>query len=210
MVDKNNFILEYIKCNKWILLIVLLATFLRFYHLNFQSLWMDEIYTMNVSNPSQTWFETYQHILKREGFPYLYFFSLRFFYFVFGYTSTVARLVSVLGGIGSVYVIYLIGKELNNNKVGLFAALLVAVNEYQIYISQDARPYSLYFLATVLSFYRLIIFIKNTNLKNAIWYGIFTGLLLNINFFGLINVFSQAIILLIFIGLSSKNNRFDF
>lgn len=201
--------LNLIKQNKWLLLILLLATLLRFYHLDFQSLWMDEIYTMNICSPKLSWLEFHQQIIKREGFPYLYFLLVKLFCFIFGYSGVVARSVSVVAGIGCVYAIYLIGKELNNKTIGLFAALLVAVNEYQIYISQDARPYSLYFLATVLSFYRLIIFIKNNSLKNALWYGVFTGLLLNINFFSFINVFSQCIILLIFILLATKKDKIN-
>jgi mannosyltransferase len=200
--------LNIIQKNKWLLLILLLATILRFYHLDFQSLWMDEIYTMNVSSPKLSWLEFHQQIIKREGFPYLYFLLVKLFCFIFGYSGVVARSVSVVAGIACVYTIYLIGKELNNKNIGLFAALLVSVNEYQIYISQDARPYSLYFLATVLSFYRLIIFLKNNSLKNVIWYGIFTGILLNINFFSFINVFSQVIILLTFIALATKKDKF--
>lgn len=196
-----------IKQNKWLLLILLLATVLRLYHLDFQSLWMDEIYTMNITNPKLSWTEFHQQIIKREGFPYLYFLIVKLFYFFFGYTGIVARSVSAIAGISCVYAIYLLVKELNNKNIGLLAALLVAVNEYQIYISQDARPYSLYFLFTVLSFYRLIIFLKKVNIKNAIWYGVFAGLLLNINFFALINVFSQAVILLIFIFLSAKKDK---
>jgi mannosyltransferase len=202
--------IDAIKKNKWILCILLIATILRFYHLDFQSLWLDEIYTMNVSNPRLSWLEFHQQLLKREGFPHFYFGLLRITYTIFGYTSVVARSVSAFAGIGCVYAIYLIGKELNNVKIGLVAAFLVAVNEYQIYISQDARPYSLYFLAATLSFYRLIIFIKNSNLRTAILYGIFTGILLNINFFGIINVFSQSLIILFFFLLKPKKDKINF
>ena len=54
---------------------LLLATILRLYHLDFQSLWMDELYTMNVSNPKLSWLEFHKQMLKREGFPHLYFYS---------------------------------------------------------------------------------------------------------------------------------------
>jgi 4-amino-4-deoxy-L-arabinose transferase-like glycosyltransferase len=198
---------EIIKQNKWILLILLLATFLRFYHLNFQSLWMDEIYTMNVASPKLSWSEFHKQLIKREGFPYFYFLLVKLFYYFFGYTGVVARALSAMAGIACVYAIYKLAKELNNKTIGIYAALLLTVNEYQIYISQDARPYSLYFLFTVISFHRLVIFLKNRSLKNGIFYGFAIGLLLNINFFSFINVFSQVVILLIFILLVPKTEK---
>ena len=202
--------LRIIIIHKWLFLILLVATVLRFYHIDFQSLWMDESYTMNVSSPKLSWAQFHQQLLKREGFPHFYFVFLRILYSIFEYSSFIARSVSAVAGIASVYAIYLVSKELSNYKTGLIAALLLAVNEYQIYMSQEARPYTLYFLATCLSFYRLVLFIKNSTFKNAILYGLFTGILLNINFFGMINVGSQALIILFFLCISSKQNQFDY
>ena len=152
--------LRIIIIHKWLFLILLFATVLRFYHIDFQSLWMDEIYTMNVSSPKLSWAQFHQQLLKREGFPHFYFAFLRILYSIFEYSSFIARAVSAVAGIASVYAIYLVAKTLNNYKTGLIAALLLTVNEYQIYMSQEARPYTLYFLATCLSFYRLVLFIK--------------------------------------------------
>lgn len=201
----ENFIFK----NKWIILILLLASFLRFFNLGFQSLWLDEIYTMNISSPNQTWATFHKELIKREGFPHLYFVLLRFLYFIFDYTPFVARSFSAVTGIAGVYAIYLIGKELYSSKIGLFAALLLSVNSYHILMSQDARPYTFYALAATLSFYRLVVFLKNHTIKNAVLYGILTGLMLNTNFFAWINVFSQSIIILFFIAITERNNRFE-
>ena len=199
--------LNIIKQNYWLTAIIAIASLLRLYHLNFQSMWMDEIYTMNISNPKLSFLELHQENLLRDGFPDFYFLLLRFFYFIFGYSEVVARLVSALAGIGGVYVIYLLGKEIFNKNVGLIAAFLLCFNDFHIYYSQEARPYTLFLLTVVLSFYRLSVFIKNINLKNAIWYGLSCGLILNIHLFGLITVFSQALILLGFLVFSEKVNR---
>ena len=40
-----------VKSNKWIILILIVATILRLYNIDYQSLWMDEIYTLNVASP---------------------------------------------------------------------------------------------------------------------------------------------------------------
>lgn len=196
--------------HKWILLILGLATFLRFYHIDFQSMWMDELYTMKVSNPAMSWLEFHKELIAREGFPHLYFLILKLFYWLFGFTSVAARSVSVLAGIASIYAIYLVGKVLHSKKAGLFSALLLTINSYHIYSSQDARPYTLYILFVCLSFYRLILFLKDTSWKNTLYYALFTGLLLNFNFFGLLNVFSQCLLFVLFLFLTPKEKRFDF
>ncbi len=69
------------------------------------------------------------------------------------------------------------------------------------------------FLFTVLSFYRLIIFLKSTTLKNAIYYGFFTGLIIHAHFFGFISIFAQCIIILFFIlktPLEERKKVFQF
>uniref|UniRef100_UPI00404B97A4 glycosyltransferase family 39 protein n=3 Tax=Flavobacterium sp. TaxID=239 RepID=UPI00404B97A4 len=199
-------IINLVKKNSALIFILLLATFFRLYNLDFQSLWMDEIYTMNVSNPSFSFEKLRQEVILREGFPYFYFILLRFFYFFTEYSGLAARSVSAIAGVMGVYYIYLLGKELRNKNVGLIAALLLSINDFHILYSQEARPYTLFFLFVIISFYRLSIFIKNTNNKNAIYYGLSVGLVLNINFFGLITLFSQALIVLFFILLSKKEN----
>src|SRR6476620_6240374 len=166
-------IFKKLKNHLWLIAILVTAAFLRFYHLGFQSVWLDEIFTMNVSNPALTPEEFKYEMLLREGFPYLYFYILHFSYALFGYTVVVARSVSAIAGLLGVYAVYLLGRELFNKQVGLIAASLLAINEYNIYISQDARPYSLYFFAAVLSFYRLAIFLKNPDLKNGLLYGLY-------------------------------------
>lgn len=195
------------KQNKWLLLILALATFLRFYNLDFQSLWMDEIYSMNVASPNQSFSNLIAEVNLREGFPYIYFIILKVLFSFFGYTAIVARTVSAIAGILSVLAIYKLGKELLSKEAGLFSATLIAVNEYNIYLSQDARPYSLYVLFVVLSFYALVLFIKTNTLKNGIIYGISAGLILNINFFGIINILSQAIIILFFLLITNKKDK---
>ncbi len=191
----------------WIIAILILGAALRLYNLGFQSLWVDEIFTMNISNPELTFAEFKFELMLRDGFPYLYYFILHFFYMLLGYSVETARLVSVVGGVVGIYAVFLAGKALFNRNAGLIAAFLLAINEYNIHISQDARPYSLYVAAIALSFYRLMLFVKNPTLKNAVWYGIFTGLVLNLNFFGFVNVLSQVVLISVFLILIPKKNR---
>lgn len=199
--------LEYIKQNYWLLAILLGASILRLFRLDFQSVWMDEIYTLNVSDPAFTFKQMHDEVVTREGFPYLYFLMLRAFYAIFGYTEMVARLLSALGGIAGVAAIYVFGKNIFNKQVGLLAAFLLAINEFHIAASQEARPYTLFVLFALIAFYRLSVFIKEQSWKNAVWFGLAAGLMLNINFFALITLFAQGLILLFVIIYSAKENR---
>lgn len=202
-----NRIKIFLSQHKWILSILVLGSFLRLYHLEYQSLWLDEIFSMNVSDPRLTFAEFNFEMLLREGFPYLYFFILKFFYLLFGYTVFAARFVSALAGIGGVFGIYILGKSVYSKNAGLLAAFLMAINEYSIFISQDARPYSLYVMATIFSYYGLSEFLKNPTLKNTLIYGMLSALLLNVNFFAFINMLSQACIILFFLVLAPRKDR---
>lgn len=202
-------VILFIKENKALTLILFIATVLRFYKINFQSLWMDEIYTMNITTPENSFGTIITEVNSREGFPYLYFLLLKILHTVFGYNPIVTRGLSALLGVLSVYAISKLGEKIYSKNAGLFAALILTFSEYAIYISQDARPYTFYVLGVILSFYGLVSFLKEPNKRNAIKYGLLSGLLLNINFFGLFNLFAQFIIVVFYLVLSDKNKRID-
>lgn len=193
--------------NKALFVILLISAILRIYKINFQSLWMDEIYTMNISNPDNSFGTIIKEVNNREGFPYLYFILLKILHSVFGYTPFISRGLSVLFGVLSVYLIAKLGEKLYTKQAGLFAALLLAFSEYGIYISQDARPYTFYLFTILLTYYFLIIYVKDISKKNAIRYGLALGLMLNVNFFSILNVLSQGAILLLFYFIVEKNHR---
>lgn len=199
-----------IKDNYLLIAILLLATALRVYHIDFQSIWLDEIHTMIEGNPKMPYSEFYDIMILREQMPHLYFIGVKVFSFIFGHTTFVVRLFSALIGVVSVYSIYLLGKEIKNKNAGVVAALIMAVNYFHISYSQEIRPYVLLSLFTILSFYKLIIFLKNSTTKNALYYGLFTALLINTHFFGLFVLVSQFIIILYFLFERPKSERKKF
>jgi uncharacterized membrane protein len=203
-------ILYKLKDNYVLIIILFLASILRIYHADFQSIWLDEVLTMNNSNPNHSLNELYKSVLFWEYIPHLYFYLVRFSFELFGYTTLVARLLSAIIGVFGVYAIYLLGKEIYTKKAGLIAALFLSVNVFHISYSQEIRPYGLLFLFTTLSFYRLLIFIKHNTVRNAVYYGIFTGLIINAHFFGFITIISQCILLLFILLKMPKAIRFQF
>lgn len=201
---------NWIKSNYIILLILILATVLRFYHIDYQSIWLDEICSIIEANPDIKWSDLEATIMVSDPHPPLYFALMKFLFQLFGYTSLVARVFSAIVGVVGVYAIYLLGKEINNKNTGLLAAFLLAINSFHIYYSQEVRMYALLLLFTVLSYYRLVLYLKQNTYKNAILYGLFTGLMLLTQFFGLFVLVSQLILLLFVLIKKEKTNKLLF
>lgn len=202
---------NWITSNYIIVLILILASAMRLYHLEYQSVWLDEIASITEANPAVKWADLEITIVTSDPHPQLYYILLKCSFLFFGYTIFVARLLSAIIGVLGVFSIYLLGKEVMNKKVGLISAFLLAINAFHLYYSQEVRMYSLLLLLTVLSFYRLMIFLKNATYKNAVWYGVFTGLMLFTQFFALFVLASQLFILLIvLLRQETKKDKLQF
>lgn len=202
--------IAFINKNKWLIIILLLASFLRLYQLDFQDLWLDEMHTMIESCPELTFDEFKYIVYFREGMGYFYFFIVRVMQQVFGISSYVVRFFSAFIGVLAVYSIYKLGKSLYNKNAGLFAAAFLSVNAFIIFYSQEARPYMLLVFAVIFSFIRLVDFIRKPNLKNALWYGFATGIVINTHFVSLSTIFSQYVLLLFFFIIIEKKEKLNF
>lgn len=187
--------------------ILLVGAILRFYKLDFQSIWVDEILTMKETNPARSIKQLYDDILFWEQMPHLYFFLTHFTFKIFGFTVFVGRMFSALCGVFGIFGVYLLGREFYNRQAGLVSAAIVALSGFHIAYSQEMRPYAMFFLFTVLSFYRLAIFVRNPGTRNAVLYGIFAGLMVHGHMFGLVTIAAQAIAVFIFMSLETAEER---
>ena len=130
--------------NKRIILILILATVLRLLFSN-QCFWLDEGAQMIMSAKSLAfqWFGR-----SADFHPPLFYFLIHF-WLQLGRSEWLLRLPAVLFGVATVYLVYLLGKKIAGEKLGLISALFLAVAPYHIYYSQEARMYTLLaFLAT--------------------------------------------------------------
>lgn len=179
--------------------IIVFAALLRVYHIDFQSVWLDELHTLNETNPAFSFSQVYDEVISGEQMPPPYFLIMHVLFKWFGYTSIVLRSFSVITGVFGVVAMYVMGKEIHSKRAGLYAALLTTVNFFQIYYSQEGRPYVLLFLTTVFSFYFILRFIKSPSYKTAIVYALFAVMMIYSHFFALFALVAQAIILLYYI-----------
>ncbi len=190
---------KFIKDNLYLIIIIIIALALRCYKLDFQSMWIDEIFSVIQADPKNSFAGIYSFLKATDPHPPLYYFSLKVFFTIFGYTSFAARLFSALLGIAGILALYGFSKELFNKRVGLIASILIAVNWFHLFYSQEARMYSMLFLTTIISFHGLVIFIKRPAIKTALIYAILTLLMIYTQFFALFTLISQCFILLYFI-----------
>jgi uncharacterized membrane protein len=202
----KNFKIDFI-----LISILLIAIFLRFYKLDFQGAWLDELHTLKEGDPNLTFKELHEVIMWREGIPHFYFILIQFFGTLFTHTLFSIRLLSAICGVLAVFSIFLLGKEMKGKNFGYVAAIFLSLQPFHIEYSQEGRSYSLMILFIILSFYRLILFLKQVNLKNAILLGLFLGLITNAHPIGIVNVISVFLIIIIaFFIVSNKKEKINY
>jgi mannosyltransferase len=171
--------------------ILAFAAFLRFFALDKQSLWLDELHTMNEASPTLALRYLFEYLTCCDQHPPLYFFCEKILFLVFGHTSMVARSLSALLGTASVWIMYLLGKELGGKRLGLIAAVITCVNFYNIQYSQEARDYIMAFFFSTLSFLYFFRLIKNGGRINSWLYALCALGVLYSHYFGLFLVSGQ-------------------
>ncbi len=134
-----------------LIVILIVASALRFAALDRQSLWDDEIFTLrDVGVVSAAG-------APEEAYPPLYFFLLRGWMRLTAPSPAAARAFSALWGVGGVFLIYAAGARMISPAAGLFAAALTALSPFHLAYSQEARAYTLLFalgLASVWSLWK--------------------------------------------------------
>jgi len=134
--------------NKWLLLItIVLAVFLRLYHLNSNppSLsWDEAAVGWNANTIFHTRRDEYGTRLPLTFKSFgdykapVYIYLTAPIVGLFGMNPVSVRLVSVLAGIASVYLLYLLGLELKNKQLGIIAAALLAITPWHVILSRPA------------------------------------------------------------------------
>lgn len=136
--------------------VMLLAIGLRAYHLDYLSLWSDEIF-------SHFYYQTFglrflwTTGLTLEPTPPLYYTLLELWMRLFGESAAAMRAMSLAASVATVPLVYAIGRSLWSEREGLVAALLFACSPFAIYFAQEARVYALTALPTGLALWSMIV-----------------------------------------------------
>lgn len=125
----------------WALIIpvLLVAAGLGFYQLGAESLWIDELYSIHdalLIEPVPV-----ELVNRFSQVRPIYYLLLRI-WMVFGQGEFWLRSLSVLFGVGSVFLTYHLGRKIAGQAVGLLAALMLALSPMFVHFSQMVRMYS--------------------------------------------------------------------
>jgi len=180
--------MDFIKNNKYIFLILLLAAVLLFVNLGkpdmegdqahyaFRSIgYMDYLASDKQTTPLQwsdeiPWWSKFSF----HDHPPLVFLLQYFSIKTFGVSAFAARLPSALAGFLTIFLIYLIGQTLYSKQVGLLSAFILTISNYLIWISRTALLEAVMIFFITLSIY---FFIKAwSNTKYLFFWGMALGL----------------------------------
>ncbi|MBI4301869.1 MAG: glycosyltransferase family 39 protein [Chloroflexi bacterium] len=133
-----------------LIVILLIAFYLRVHRLGTQSLWGDEGASLVMAQRSPG-----QIILHATSdiHPPLYYLLLHWWSIPTGLSEFSLRFLSLALGVALVALIYPLGRRLLSSEVALVAAFLAAISPLLVYYSQEARMYMLMAALSTLSIY---------------------------------------------------------
>ena len=172
------------------------AAILRILWLNAKSLWLDEAISANLA--AGTLWSHIGQFARTEAHMLLYFLMLHWWSRVAGSSELSLRLPSAIFAVATVPLIYALGAELCDRRVGLMAALLLSVNVTCIQYAQEARGYAMVMMLVELSSLFFIKSIKQSSLAGARGYVAAGTLATYAHLFGILILPAQWISLFLF------------
>ena len=173
--------------------IVALGALLRLRALSAKSFWLDEIASVVIARmPGHSF---WHWLWTEEGNMALYYVMLRPWLEIH-LGEGMVRLLSVLPGIASLPVMYVLGKRLFSRGVGLLAALFLALSTCAVVYSQEARAYSWLLFSVIVSTYFFARLIAQPTYTMACAYGLAAGVTFYFHYFGLLVPLAHAVSLM--------------
>jgi mannosyltransferase len=169
------------------LLMVLSAVFC-FLFLAKKPFWFDEAFSVELARFN--WHNFAGLVWKREGNMALYYLLLRA-WAPFGHSPFFFRSLSVLPTVATVPVVYWLGHELYDRRVGLIAAMLLTFNAWQIRYAQEARSYSLFIFLASLSCAFFIAYLAQPSARNRVGHILASSLAIYAHFYAVLLVIAQ-------------------
>ena len=143
---------------------------LRVLFLDAQSLWWDEIAPIVIAQlPFPEWLVP---VFQDRGHPPGLYFLLTFLT-LFGVNEFWLRFLSVFLGTLSVAILARLGKRIGGARVGLIAALLMAISPFYIWYAQEVRMYALLIFAALASAWAFIELLHRP--RRSIAFGLFAA-----------------------------------
>jgi mannosyltransferase len=156
-----------------VVVVLCTAAVLRLYALD-SGLWYDEIltYVHYARLPFGEIITTYDD----QNQHFLYSVLAHASFLSFGESGWSLRLPAVLFGVGSIWVLYLLGREVADTREGLLSAALLTFSYHHIWFSQNARGYIGLLFWTILSSWLLLRALRETRPQLWVLYAVAVAL----------------------------------
>jgi mannosyltransferase len=157
--------------------VLFIALVLRLVHLD-QSLWLDEAISALAAR-DYTFLGIVTDFLKADNHPPLFYQTLRAWGLLVGFSDVSLRLLSVLFGVMTVFMTYLISKKITaSHKFAITSSILLATSPLHVYYSQELRMYPMIaFEASLLIFIFLKLFDESRKILPWILFSIMLAIL---------------------------------
>ncbi|WP_254547466.1 glycosyltransferase family 39 protein [Halomarina pelagica] len=172
-------------------LVVLVGAAVRLYGLGIESLWTDELITLEYIRRYGA-LELFVVIPLNQPHLPLYYVLLDLWASVFGLSAVALRSFSALFGIATIPLFYLVGRELFDDVAGLVAALVYALAQVQVYHAQEVRMYTLLAFLALSSLYLFVRYLRTESRATAAAYALVTILLVYTHPFALFVVAGES------------------
>ncbi len=144
-----------------------LALAVRLFHLDHQSLWHDEAFTILASR--KDWGGMIRDLVVDFNHPPLHYVLVHLAFGALDVSPFVARLPSAILGAAAIPVLYLLGRRLYPGATGLVASLLLLFSQQALVFSQTARGYSQLLFFSVAAMHLYLVALQDRS--RAAWYG---------------------------------------
>ena len=133
---------------------------LRLFNINYDNLWIDEMATFWVTDPTIPFLEMIKRHEKTELAPQFYYVLIYFIHKIFGYDPQIGRYFSSFCGILSIISVGYLVKIIKNNNSYKLSIFLVSLNVFLISYSMEMRTYMLMFFISTLSLIFIFKYLK--------------------------------------------------
>lgn len=147
--------------------LIVLAAFLRFWHLGSRGFFIDEGFSWAIAK--LPWGEFLRTLTTRTGEMPLHYLVTKLWISI-GDSETVLRIPSAIFGIAAVVLISEAGKVLYSRSAGIFAGSFLTVHLFAIKFSQETRTYPLVMMLVAAGWLLLARAVRDSTRRNWIWF----------------------------------------
>jgi mannosyltransferase len=191
----------------WLLLILAVGTFLRFYKNLSMAMWHDEAFSALYVR-DYSWGEM-MHRIGLDVHPPLYYWILRLWTYIFGTSLLSFRGFSILFGVLAIWAAFLfVKKAFGNERLALLSAFLIAINPFQIQYAVEARMYTFGTFLVLLSSYWLLKALETKKWRDWTIYAVLAAACLYTHYYLIFSVAAQGLFLLYWIFKNKKGYQY--